>query len=205
MVKKTMKKGAVKAQQVRSQLQQYTIGIAGLGGLGSNVAVSLVRAGIGGLVLVDFDRVDESNLNRQHYFLSHLGQKKTEALTSILQSINPHCTITTNDTKLTPGAMDLPFKSADVIIEALDDAAMKTAFIEEIQQKLPHTPLVSASGVSGYGHIDRIQIKKMGTLTIVYDQDAKDVEDDILVAPRVNLIAQWQANIAIEVLLGEHQ
>ena len=205
MVKKTMKKGAVKAQQVRSQLQQYTIGIAGLGGLGSNVAVSLVRAGIGGLVLVDFDRVDESNLNRQHYFLSHLGQKKTDALTSILKSINPRCTITTYDTKLTPGSMDKSFHSVDVIIEALDDAAMKTAFIEEIQQKLPHTPLVSASGVSGYGHIDRIQIKKMGTLTIVYDPDAKDVEDDILVAPRVNLIAQWQTNIAIEVLLGEHQ
>ena len=66
------------------------IAIAGLGGLGSNIAIGLARIGVGQLHLVDFDRVDLSNLNRQQYFLRHLGMEKTEAMTELLREVNPY-------------------------------------------------------------------------------------------------------------------
>ena len=99
--------------------------------------------------------------------------------------------------------MDKEFQNVDVIVEALDEAEIKTEFIEEIMQKLPKIPVVGCSGVSGYGHSDRIKTKKLGNLYIVYDETAKDSTEDVLTAPRVILMANWQANIVIEILLGE--
>ena len=74
---------------VHEHIRQGAVAIAGLGGLGSHIAVMLARAGIGKLLLVDFDTVEISNLNRQHYTVRHLGMPKTEALAMQLQEINP--------------------------------------------------------------------------------------------------------------------
>lgn len=192
-----------KNKKIKKKLKKSTVGIAGLGGLGSNVAISLARAGIGKLILVDFDKVELSNLSRQYYFLDQIGKLKVDALKDNIKKINPEIIIETFNIKLKKGSMEKPFKDADVVIEALDKAETKTAFIEEILIKLKDKPIVAASGVAGYGHSERIATKKLGNLCICYDEQAKSSDEDVLMAPRVILMANWQANLALEIILGE--
>ncbi len=192
-----------KNKKIKKKLKKSTVGIAGLGGLGSNVAISLARAGIGKLILVDFDKVEKSNLSRQYYFLDQIGKLKVDALKDNIKKINPEIIIETFNIKLKKGSMEKPFKDADVVIEALDKAETKTAFIEEILIKLKDKPIVAVSGVAGYGHSERIVTKKLGNLCICYDELANSSDEDILMAPRVILMANWQANLALEIILGE--
>jgi len=195
----------VNKEKIREKLKNSSVGIAGLGGLGSNAAVSLARAGIGHLVLVDFDNIEHSNLDRQYYFLDQVGKPKTSAIRENLERINPSVDVMVFNKKLEKGSMSDPFKDVDVIIEALDNAEVKTGFIEEILLGLPGKPVVGASGVAGYGNSDRINTKRMGNLYMVYDEHARSSDEDVLMAPRVTLIANWQANIALEILLGENK
>lgn len=192
-----------KSKKIRKRLQKSSVGIAGVGGLGSNIAVSLARAGIGRLILVDFDCVEKSNLSRQHYFTNQIGMIKVNALKDTILRVNKSVKVDVFNYRLKKNTMDKPFHDVDVIIEALDSANIKTMFIEEIMQKLPNTPIVGCSGVAGYGNIDRIITKKLGKLYMVYDEKAKDCTNDVLLAPRVILMANWQANIVLEILLGE--
>lgn len=192
-----------KFKEIRKQLQKSSVGIAGAGGLGSNVAVSLARAGIGRLVIVDYDNVEESNLNRQYYFRDQIGMVKVEALKNTIFRVNDSVKVDVFNYRLTKNTMDKPFHDVDIIVEALDNAKIKTMFIEEVMQKLPKIPVVACSGVAGYGHSDRIITKKLGNLYMVYDEKAKDSHDDVLMAPRVILMANWQANIVLEILIGE--
>jgi sulfur carrier protein ThiS adenylyltransferase len=192
-----------KAEKIRKKLKEISVGIAGIGGLGSNAAVSLARAGIGRLILVDFDRVEESNLDRQYYFRDQVGKVKVEALKENIKRINPWMKIDIFNQKLTKGSMDEPFHDADVIIEALDSAEAKTSFIEEIMEKIPDKPLVACSGVAGYGNSERIKTKHIGNLHLCQDDQAKSSDEDVLMAPRVCLMANWEANLVLEILLGE--
>ncbi len=193
----------VKQEEFHKNLQKYSVGIAGLGGLGSNAAISLARAGIGKLVLIDYDAIEKTNLNRQYYFLNQIGQNKTDALKENIKKINPKIEIEKYTEKLSKNKMSQHFTKVDLIIEALDDAETKTLFIEEIQQRLPNTPIIAASGVTGYGNNQRITTKKLGDLYIIYDQEAKSTDEDILTAPRIALIANMQANLAVEILLDK--
>jgi sulfur carrier protein ThiS adenylyltransferase len=192
-----------KHEKIKKKLLSSSIGIAGLGGLGSNAAISFARSGIGKLILVDFDKVEEKNLDRQYYFLDQVGKNKVEALEENIKKVNPEINVETYNLKLEKGSMEKPFHGVDVVIEALDDAKTKADFIEELMLKLPDMPVVGASGVAGYGHSDRIVTKRCGKLYMVYDERARSSEDDVLIAPRVALMANWEANLAIEILLGE--
>ena len=192
-----------KSEKIKKKLSESSVGIAGLGGLGSNAAVALARAGIGRLVLVDFDEVEEKNLTRQYYFLDQIGNPKTIALQDNIKKINPKVTIDSYDEKIEKGSMEKRFRNVDVVIEALDSAEIKAAFIEEILTKLPNKPIVAASGVAGYGHSDRITTKCLGKLYICYDEHAPSSDDDVLMAPRVAIMANWEANLALEIILGE--
>ena len=192
-----------KSEKVKKKLKNSTVGIAGLGGLGSNAAISLARAGVGKFVLVDFDKVEEKNLDRQYYFLDQVGKLKVDATKDNIKKISTNVNVKTFNMKLIKGSMEKPFKDVDVVIEALDSAETKAAFIEEILTKLKDKPIVAASGVAGYGHSDRIVTKKLGNLCMCYDELAKSSDDDILMAPRVILMANWEANLVIEILLGE--
>ncbi len=193
----------VKFERIQKKLKESSVGIAGLGGLGSNAAVALARAGIGCLVLVDFDKIEENNLGRQYYFLEHIGKTKVDSLKEIIGKINPQVELITHNIKLEKGLMEKPFKDVTVVIEALDNAETKTIFIEEILSKLPNKPVIAASGVAGYGHSDRITTKRLGNLYMCYDGKAKSSDDDVLIAPRVSLMANWEANLALEIILGE--
>lgn len=192
-----------KNKKIKRKLQSSSIGIAGLGGLGSNAAISLARAGIGRLVLVDFDIVEESNLTRQYYFFNQIGKTKIEALKENIGEINSNIKIEIHNQKLAKGEMEKFFRDVDVVIEAVDSAEIKTTFIEEILIKLPDKPLVAASGVAGYGHSDRIKTRRIGNLYMCHDEQAKSSDDDILMAPRVAIMANWEANLALEIILGE--
>jgi len=193
----------LKSEKIRMKLQKSSVGIAGAGGLGSNVAVSLARAGISRLVIVDFDSVEDSNLNRQYYFRDQIDMIKVEALKETIFRIDESIKVEVFNHRLKKDTMDRPFHNVDVIVEALDSADIKTLFIEEVMKKLPNIPVVGCSGVAGYGHSDRITTKKLGKLYMVYDEKAKDSSEDVLMAPRVILMANWQANIVLEILLGE--
>lgn len=192
-----------KQKRIQETLQSKTVGIAGAGGLGSNAAIALVRAGVGKIIIVDFDVVEQSNLSRQYYFSDQIGAKKVFTLKKNIHRIYPNTQVEAIELTLEKGRMHEPFLSSDVIIEALDDAQTKTNFIEDIQVHLPNTPLVAASGVAGYGHSDRIETKRLDNLYICYDEQAESSENDVLLAPKVCLMANWQANIALELLLGE--
>ncbi len=193
----------LKLKRIQKILSRKTVGIAGAGGLGSNVAVALARSGIGCLIVVDFDKVEKSNLNRQYYFLNQIGKYKVDALQEVIHTINPAVKVEKIQLKLQKGKMHDPFKNADVIVEALDKAETKADFIEDIIEKFPHTPLVAASGVAGYGHSDRIVTRHLNELHVCYDEQAKSSEQDVLLAPKVCLMANWQANIVLDLLIGE--
>jgi len=192
-----------KFDKIKEKLRNSIVGIAGTGGLGSNAAVALARAGIGKLILVDFDKIEKSNLDRQYFFLDQVGKIKVEALKDNIKRIDSTVKVQALKQKLEKGSMEKPFHNVDVVIEALDNATTKMEFIEEILLKLPDKPVVAASGVTGYGNSDRIVTKRFGTLHICYDGYAKSSEDDILLAPRVCLMANWEADLALKIILGE--
>jgi sulfur carrier protein ThiS adenylyltransferase len=190
-----------KIDKIRIKLKSSSVGIAGIGGLGSNAAIALARAGVGRLVLVDFDIVEKTNIDRQYFFLDQIGNKKTSAIKENIKRINPEAIVETHDIKLGKGSMEKPFKDVDLIIEALDSAEVKTSFIEEILEKLPNKPIVAASGITGYGRCERFHTKRLGNLYMCYDEEAKSSDEDILFAPRVAIAANWEANLALELLL----
>jgi sulfur carrier protein ThiS adenylyltransferase len=190
------------ANSLKKKLAESSVGIAGLGGLGSNVAIALARSGVGRLILVDFDVVEESNLNRQAYSVDQVGMRKTEALTQNIARANPAVNVTAIDMKLEKGRMDAPFMRVDVIVEALDTAETKARFIEEICTKLPDKPIIVASGVAGIRGTERIQMRKTGNLYLVQDEQAKSCFDDLVLAPKVGIFAHWQASLVLEILVG---
>ena len=106
--------------ETQAILSEGNVAIAGLGGLGSNIAYSLARIGVGHLHLIDFDVVDITNLNRQQYFLEHLGMHKTDALKSLLLKINPYLDIRTDCVKVTEENLTELFKDNEIICEAFD-------------------------------------------------------------------------------------
>jgi sulfur carrier protein ThiS adenylyltransferase len=181
-------------------LQNSKIGIAGCGGLGSNVATMLTRAGIGELMLVDFDNVEMSNLNRQHFFLSDVGKTKVEALSYHLKNINPDIKLNAVCKKLVKEDVESLFKNIDILIEAFDKAEAKKWLIKEWLKTFKNKPIICGSGISGYGKSEKIQIQSHGNLFMVGDQISDPSEG--LCSPRINIVAARQANLAIEILMN---
>jgi sulfur carrier protein ThiS adenylyltransferase len=180
-------------------LRRSTVGIAGCGGLGSQAALSLVRAGVGRLILVDFDRVEESNLNRQQYFLEDVGRLKTEALSARLRSVNPEVRITARDLRLERADVAPIFAEADVLVEAFDRAESKRWLIEAWCLAFPDRPVVAASGVSGLGNTGTLRVRRSGMIVMCGDGES-DLSEG-LCAPRVAIAANMQANAAVEFLV----
>jgi sulfur carrier protein ThiS adenylyltransferase len=183
----------------RDILSKKTVAIAGCGGLGSNAAVALARAGIGKLILADCDVVELSNLNRQYFFLSDVGKRKTDALAVYLRAINPQLIIQSHFAELTPVSVCELFAGADLLIEAFDRAESKAWLIETWCVHFPHKPVVCASGLSGYGNSGTITVRRSGNIVM-----CGDFETDMsmgLTSSRVAIVANMQANEAIEILV----
>ncbi len=180
-------------------LEKATIGLAGCGGLGSNAAVMLARAGVGKLILADFDRVEVSNLNRQHFFINDIGKYKVDAIQEYIVNINPGICLELVRKRLEPDDIPVIFGSADVLIEAFDTAQSKKWLVEKWCTVLPNIPIICASGISGTGRSEDIKISKAGNLYMVGDQSTN--ADMGLCSSRVVIASAIQANLAIELIL----
>jgi len=191
---------------VHARLKQAVVGIAGVGGLGSAVAVALARVGVGRLVIADFDVVEPSNLNRQQYFTDQIGHFKVEALASNLKRINPYVTVEVHCVLLTSENIPAIFPDCSVVIEALDRAEMKAMLVNRVLESMPQCTVVAASGVAGYGSNNSIATRKVSRrLYLTGDAVSEAAPGNGLMAPRVGIAAHHQANQAIRILLGEDE
>ena len=187
---------------VHQRMKEASVGIAGLGGLGSAVSIALARMGVGELVLVDYDVVEPSNLNRQCYFIDQIGMTKIEAMSGILEDINPFVKIITHRIELDSSNIPQIFGNVDVVVECFDRAEDKAMIMEVVGETLPDTFLVGASGLAGYGDSNRIQTWKVGDrIFIVGDLEKSAGPGFGLMAPRVGIAASHQANLVVALLV----
>lgn len=192
-------------EENQKRFQNATVAICGLGGLGSNIAISLARAGIGKLILIDFDQVDLTNLHRQQYQISQIGMCKTEALADNLRQINPYIELETHTVKITEENAEL-LKKADIICEAFDDAEAKAMLTDLVLGKMPDKYVIAASGMAGFGDANAIQTRKITEHFYLCGDLVSDVADGVgLVASRVMICAAHQAHKVLQILLKEGQ
>lgn len=176
---------------ILEKLARVKILIIGCGGLGSNVALALVRCGVKNLTIVDFDTVDILNLNRQNYFYCQTGQKKINALSEILKKINPYVNIETLSSKVDESNIDKLICPYDIVVEAVDDEATKALIFNSAIYK--KKKVVMASGVAGFGDCENIKIKRGENFSIVGDFSTS-IKEKKPYAPKVMAIASIQAD-----------
>jgi len=185
--------------------QKACVGIAGAGGLGSNIAIALARAGIGTLVIADFDTVSLENLNRQQFSLAQVGQPKVQAIAENIRAFNPFIELITYYDKVTPTNLPKLFGSCDLLLEAFDSADQKAMLIEAWTAEYPLKHLIAGSGLSGYGRGEHIKIDHFGYLHVVGDGISELQPEISPIAPRVAAVANLQANLALELLVKNHE
>jgi sulfur carrier protein ThiS adenylyltransferase len=190
---------------VHALLKQAVVGIAGVGGLGSSVAVALARVGVGLLVVADFDVVEPSNLNRQQYFVDQIGQYKVEALAENLKRINPYVMVKPHCLRLTPDNIPDIFADCAIVVEAFDRADMKAMLVNTLLTRATEMVVIAASGLAGYGPNNIITTQKISEhLYLVGDSISEAKPGSGLMAPRVGIAAAHQANQVVRLILGEY-
>ena len=184
-------------------LSKAVIGVAGLGGLGSNIALSLARVGVKKLVLADFDVVEPSNLNRQQYFVRHIGLKKTQALKELINDVNPFVEVETHDIFLDEKNVASVFGECEILCEAFDNVAGKAMILNEAGASLKEKKIIGASGMAGYFSSNLIKtIKFAKNVYLCGDLTNEAKIGQGLMAPRVAICANHEANLAIRLLMG---
>lgn len=170
------------------------IGILGAGGIGSNVAVNLVRSGISNLKIADFDRIDLSNLNRQFYFHDQIGRPKVEVLRENLVRIVPDLEIEIIDKKIEKNNIKDLFDDCDILVEAFDRKEYKKLLIEEFYNS--NKLIVSASGIAHHD-LDDIQTKKFGENLYVVGDFKKGIDKYKTYSPKVLVVASMMADLVM--------
>jgi len=189
---------------LQEKFASAAVAICGLGGLGSHIAVSLARAGIGKLILLDFDRVDLTNLHRQQYRVQQIGVYKTEALAENLREIAPYTVLETHTVRLTENNAQALLRHADIICEAFDGAEAKAMLTETVLTEMPGKYLVAASGMAGLGSANSIRTRRITDRFYLCGDGISDVSDGIgLVSSRVMLCAAHQAHTVLRILAGQ--
>jgi sulfur carrier protein ThiS adenylyltransferase len=186
---------------VLAALRASVVGIAGAGGLGSNAAAVLARAGVGRLIIADFDVVETPDLNRQYYFVDQIGQLKVEALFVNLKRMNPFSAYEIHNVKVDRSNVRTLFGTADLLIEAFDGADQKQMLIEAWLTQCPGRPIIVASGLAGFGGNEKIRQRNLGSLYICGDEASECDVCTAPMAPRVAVVAAMQANLAVELLV----
>ena len=191
---------------LHERFSSATVAICGLGGLGSNIAIALARAGVGKLLLIDFDRVDVTNLHRQQYRANQIGSYKADALAENLLEIAPYTETETVTTKITAENFTDLLKNADIVCEAFDNAESKAMLVNGVLEQFPQCYLVAASGMAGMDTPNTIKTRKVTKRFYLCGDEVSDVADSIgLVAPRVMLCAAHQAHTVLRILAGEYE
>ena len=191
-------------EDVQKKFSSGAVAICGLGGLGSNIAIALARAGVGKLILIDFDRVDITNLHRQQYKANQIGMNKTDALRDNLLEIAPYVTLETHTICVKEENATHLLQGADIICEAFDDAECKAMLTNLVLEEMPDKYLVAASGMAGFGSVNSIRTRKITSKFYLCGDEKSDVQSEgSLVASRVMLCAAHQAHTVLRILAGE--
>ena len=191
-------------KSLTEKFSRGVVAVCGLGGLGSNIAISLARSGVGKLILVDFDRVDMGNLNRQQYKVSQLGMEKPTALFENLREIAPYVEIEAHCTKLDEANFSSILSSAQVICEAFDVPEDKSKLANFVLENLRDKVLISSSGLAGIDSANKIKTRTIAENFYICGDGISDVDiHGTLFAPRVMLCAAHQSHLALQVLAGQ--
>lgn len=191
-------------KELQNKFTNASVAVCGLGGLGSNIAFMLARAGIGRLHLIDFDKVDLSNLNRQQYFVSQIGMNKTDALKETLLKIAPYCEIKTDTVRIDENNLKQLLADADIICEAFDGAEAKAELINGVLESFPQKYLVAASGMAGMADANLIKTRRITGHFYLCGDEVSDVSDGIgLVSSRVTVCAAHQAHAVLQIIEKE--
>jgi sulfur carrier protein ThiS adenylyltransferase len=186
------------------ELKNAVVGIAGLGGLGSNVAVALTRLKVGKLILADYDVIEESNLNRQNYFYDQIGRHKVDVSLENLRRINPEANLVGHKVRLAPDNIPRVFAEAHVVAECFDRADQKQMIVETVLSKMKNTIIVTVSGLAGFGKSNDIRTVRLSPrLVLVGDGVSGTAAGAPLTAGRVGVAAYHQANAIAEILLND--
>ena len=193
-------------EELQNKISAARVAVCGLGGLGSNIAIALARAGVGHLHLIDFDRVDLTNLNRQQYAVGQLGQYKTDALRETLALISPYCDVTCDTVRVTEENLPDLLRSEDYICEAFDRAEAKAMLVSGVLEHFPEKYLVAASGLAGLGSANTIQTRRVSQRFYLCGDGTSDSSVGLgLVASRVLVCAAHEANMILRLIAGERE
>ena len=180
-------------------LQQISVGIAGAGGLGSNIAMMLARSGIQRFTLVDFDCIEPSNLNRQFFFPDQIGKPKVEALAEHLRRLNPEIELSLHVKRLTRENILETFSGCQVIVEAFDGAAAKAMCYQAF--KNTGCFYTGASGLAGW-KTEALSYRFLDDKTVIVGDFSTGVnETNPPMAPKVMQAAGMQANAVLAHIL----
>ena len=189
---------------LHKRFSSATAAICGLGGLGSNIAIALARAGIGKLLLIDFDRVDITNLRCQQYKANQIGRYKTDALAENLLGIAPYTEVQTVTVRITEDNFAAMLEDAYIICEAFDNA--EAMLVNGVLEQMPDRYLVAASGRADMGTLNSIQTRKVMKRFYLCGDEVSNVADTIgLLEPRVMLCAAHQVHTVLRILAGEYE
>ena len=193
-------------EKLQKKFSSGAVAICGLGGLGSNIAISLARAGIEKLILIDFDKVDITNLHRQQYKANQIGMDKTDALSENLKEIAPYINIESHTVRITEDNAVGLLKDADIICEAFDNAECKAMLTNLVLEIMPDKFLVAASGMAGFGSANSIRTRKITSKFYLCGDEESDVQSEgSLVASRVMLCAAHQAHTVLRILAEQFE
>ena len=191
-------------EELQAKISAARVAVCGLGGLGSNIAIALARAGVGHLHLIDFDRVDLTNLNRQQYAVGQLGQYKTDALRETLSLVSPYCDVTCDTVRVTEENLPDLLRNEDYICEAFDRAEAKAMLVSGVLEHFPEKYLVAGSGLAGLGSANTIQTRRVSKRFYLCGDGTSDSSVGLgLVASRVLVCAAHEANMILRLIAGE--
>ncbi len=190
----------------QAKFEAARVAVCGLGGLGSNVSIALARAGVGHLHLIDFDRVEPSNLNRQQYAAAQVGLSKAEALRANLAAINPFCDVVAETVRVTPENLAALLANDDIVCEAFDRAEAKAMLVSGVLEAFPEKPVVAASGMSGLASANAIATRRVSKRLYLCGDGATDVDDNLgLYGARVLVCAAHQATMILRLIDGAEE
>lgn len=191
--------------KIQRRFAKATVAVCGLGGLGSNIAIALARAGVGNLILIDYDFVDITNIHRQQYKANQIGMAKTEALKQNLSEIAPYIAVEIYPVQIDKGNAEKVLQKADIVCEAFDDPECKAMLAECVLEKMPDKYLIAASGMAGMESANTIKTRRVSKRFYICGDETNDVQSaGSLISSRVMLCAAHQAHTVLRILAEKY-
>lgn len=184
--------------------EKVVVAIAGCGGIGSNVARFLVQSGFYNLFLADFDRVEESNLNRQFFSAKQIGKPKAKTLKSNLMALIPSCkkknaVISFINKKIDQTNAAEIFSNYKIVVEAFDKKECKQLLVNSLFSSNSEINLVCANGIAG-DDCSEVVTKNVAKNLFVVGDFKNDVEQHSLYGYKVSLVASLMAQKVLELV-----